>query len=422
VKRLVALLFVAEALASGDIRYFRSERPVRIDALTATHVCLVADADLYAHAASGLSDVRLYHDGVETPYLIAASTPPPAVLERSIAPLNLGTRGGMTAFDVAMPASGYSDLRLTVRGKNFIAAVTVSGSQQETGPATRIGSFTIFDLTRQHLGRSTLLHLPASDFRFLHFRVAGPLGPNQIGGLLIDQPSTAKPSFLTVAETTRATHKGHTTVVEFTVPARVPVDRIEFAPARTPANFSREVTISAAPSPLKELSEAGGQSQPLTSFGSLLRVHTVEDGRPIDQERFAIDAPHAVFDAPSKWTITIENGDDAPLVPTAVRLEMLERDLCFEASEARGYTLYYGDPALSAPRYDLGQLIHFRVQDATRAAAQVERANPFYKPRPDARPFTERHPVLLWIALAVVVAVLGAIALRSARTPTHSAF
>jgi hypothetical protein len=31
------------------------------------------------------------------------------------------------------------------------------------------------------------------------------------------------------------------------------------------------------------------------------------------------------------------------------------------------------------------------------------------------RPFTERHPVLLWVALILVVGTLGFVALRSAR-------
>jgi hypothetical protein len=415
VKRLVALLFIAEAVVSPDLRYFRSERPVAVSAQTGTHACLVVDTGLFAQAAQGLSDVRLYHNRVETPYILQTAAPPAAVLEQRIAPLNLGRRRGMTGFDARMPASNYSDVRLTVIGKNFIATVSVTGSQEQSGPLTKIGSFTIFDLTRQRLGRSTLLHLPASDFRYLHFDIAGRLGPEQIGGLSIDQRSAAEPSYLTVAESAQTTRKGHTTVVDFTVPAKVPVDRVEFVPARAPTNFSREVSIAATMGASRDQSEAGLQPRTITAFGNLLRVHTVEDGRPIDQERLAIDAPQAIFDAPSKWAITIENGDDAPLVPTAVRLEMLERDLCFEASGGSGYVLYYGDPALTPPRYDLGQLVHFRVQDATRALAQAERRNPEYQPRPDARPFTERHPILLWIALALVVAILGAIAFRNAR-------
>ena len=71
---------------------------------------------------------------------------------------------------------------------------------------------------------------------------------------------------------------------------------------------------------------------------------------------------------PSKWTITIDNGDNAPLVPDSVRLEMVKRNLCFEASVGK-YTLYYGDHRLGAPRYDLGQFLVVHVKDAAQAAA-----------------------------------------------------
>ncbi len=92
---------------------------------------------------------------------------------------------------------------------------------------------------------------------------------------------------------------------------------------------------------------------------------------------------------------------------------MLERDLCFDASAGARYTLYYGDPALAAPNYDYAKLF-MPQSNAARATAGPEQLNPKYQPRPDERPFTERHPALLWLVLALVVVLLAAIALRSA--------
>ena len=94
---------------------------------------------------------------------------------------------------------------------------------------------------------------------------------------------------------------------------------------------------------------------------------------------------------------------------------MIERSLCFEASGGP-YALFYGDPTLSAPRYDLGQFLVIHLNQAARATTAPERPNPEYQPRPDTRPFTEKHPALLWIALGLVVSLLGAIALRTAKT------
>ena len=66
--------------------------------------------------------------------------------------------------------------------------------------------------------------------------------------------------------------------------------------------------------------------------------------------------------------------------------EMLERTLCFEAAANTSYTLYYGDPALAAPRYDYATLFVAQA-NALQATAGPESLNPAYQPRPDERPF-----------------------------------
>ncbi len=67
------------------------------------------------------------------------------------------------------------------------------------------------------------------------------------------------------------------------------------------------------------------------AFGNLLRIHSMQNGHRIDEERLSIDAPETDFSVPSKWTVTIENGNDAPLTIKSVSLQMLERRLCFDA-------------------------------------------------------------------------------------------
>jgi hypothetical protein len=146
--------------------------------------------------------------------------------------------------------------------------------------------------------------------------------------------------------------------------------------------------------------------------GNILRVHSIEEGRRIDEENLTVNAPQVFFDGPAKWTIAIENHDDAPIEVASVKLEMLERRLCFDAAAGAAYTLYYGDSALAAPQYDYARLFA-AAQDPALATLGAEIVNPAYQPRPDERPFTEKHPALLWVALIVVIALLGAVALRS---------
>ena len=418
-KPVANLLLLAVVATSPEIRYFHFERPVENLPAQPGQTCLVVDASLFAHAAGGLADLRLYRDGTETPYVIQVAAPVEAA-QRAIEPLNKGVSGGETVFDAELPDGRYSDVELAVTAHDFIATVQVSGSQAQAGGAeTRLGSYTIFDLTKQRLGRSTVLHLPESDFKFLHFRIAGPLTPDNITGLSIEKLPASQPRYVVVAETAHVEQKPHASILTFTVPAHVPVDRVVFAPGAQPALFSRDVKIEIEPVQQAPATDAPRYPQTVTGSGNLLRLHTVQNGHRIDEEHLVIDAPQAFFDTPARWTITIDNGDDAPLKVNAVKLQMLERDLCFEASGTGTATLYYGDAALSAPRYDYATLFT-RQPDAAKATSGPEQANPAFVPRPDERPFTEKHPALLWVALVLVIALLGAIALGSVKRPPEN--
>jgi len=69
---------------------------------------------------------------------------------------------------------------------------------------------------------------------------------------------------------------------------------------------------------------------------------------------------------------------------------------------------------LTAPRYDYATLFAPEA-DAVQAVLGAEKQNPEYRTRPDGRAFTEKHPGLLWVALLLVVVVLGVVAVRTAR-------
>ena len=228
-----------------------------------------------------------------------------------------------------------------------------------------------------------------------------------------------QPKYVTVAESSHITQKGDSSVLEFTVPAHVPVDRIAFTPGAAPALFSRDVNISVAP-------VAQPPATDRTEPRSLLRHSEISFA--FTASRMATGStknawrstrPEWTSQPPAKWTITIENGDDIPLTLQSVRLEMLQRNLCFEAATNADYTLFYGDPALSAPRYDYATLFT-RQADAAEATLGLEQLNPAYQSRPDERPFTEKHPALLWVTLVGVIALLGGIALRSAKRATRA--
>ncbi len=412
-RAVAGLLLLGLIVATPEARYFRYQRPLENLPAQQGQACVALDANIFAQASAGLADVRLYRDGAEVPYAMQQAEP--AVATRGLVELlNKGQRNGQAVFDAELQEGHYSDLELAVTRKDFIATVQVSGSQVAGASSpTRLGAFTIFDLSRQKLGRSTVLHLPESDFRTLHFQIAGPLHPDEVTGLSVVRLPVSRPRFVTVGETAQVTQKDHQSIFAISVSGRVPVDRVEFVVGAKPEQFSRSVIIRVE-STTPASTEGRLEEAPATSSGNLLRVHSEQNGHRIDEENLAVAAPSASFDHAAKYTVAVDNGDDPPLKIDAVRLEMVERDLCFDAEGSGQYLLAYGDPALQSPRYDYATL--FRLQpNRARLALGAQVANAAYQPRPDERPLTERYPALLWSALVLVVGLLGVIALRSVK-------
>ena len=408
--KISTLALLLAAAITPDVHYFRYERSILDTPTQQAQTCIALDATVFAHAEPRLSDLRLYQGEKEVPYAVGLATPVEAT-QNNISPLNVGERDGRIVFDAAMPEGTYSDVELDIDARDFIASVDVFGSQSQADRTpTKLGTYTIFDFMRQKLGRSTVLHLPQTNFRYLHFRVDGPLKPEEVTGLRFSGFVKSQPQYIATAETSQVVQQGHETLIAFTVPAHVPVARVVFAGGQQPVNFSRNVTVTVA----EQGVASSGESTLSPSEGNILRIHATRNGRRIDEERLSVDSPARDGGRPTKWMVKVDNGDDPPLALESVRLEMLERNLCFDAKPGAMYSLYYGDPALSAPRYDYATLFT-PEKGAKRGTLGPERENPGYHPRPDERPLTERHPALLWTALGLVVLILGGIALQSAK-------
>ena len=148
--------------------------------------------------------------------------------------------------------------------------------------------------------------------------------------------------------------------------------------------------------------------------GEISRVHMQRDGQKIDTEQTSLDLRGTTQ---GDLTIVIHNGDDAPLKITGARLQQYERRIYFDADSGTQPRLYYGDAKLEAPVYDYAKLFQ-KDANAPQALLGVEEANTAYAGRPDDRPWSERHPAVLWVAIISAVLVLGGIALRSMKGAT----
>ena len=416
-------------------QHMRYMRAVQMPAGSGT-ACAVLDAQIFPHAASSLVDLRLFPAAAgahEVPYAITMSE---AITEETQAArvLNLGMEGGRIAFDLEMPARAYTSvtLQLDPKAHDFIATATVTGSNTAGSHSGRaLGIFTLFDLSSQRLSRDTTLPLEESTFRYLHVTLsvspapggksAGSFGPSLVQGAQVPPSRSAQVVYTSVAETNSITTAGRESRASFELPVRVPVERVAFvlAPGYK-GNFSRDIRLTATTNPPAkgETQEEARASYPEQITGNILRVHANEAGREIRTEQLSVPAVlGSNLQRGAKVEVAIENGDDQPLPIAAVRLEMRQRELCFDASTASGgaLNLYYGDDRLQAPVYDYARLFS---AEASPLAAKLgpEMENPGYQPPADSRSFTDRHPEVLWIALIVVICALGAVAVRASKS------
>jgi hypothetical protein len=198
-----------------------------------------------------------------------------------------------------------------------------------------------------------------------------------------------------------SSREGKATVLTFTVPENVPVDRVTLDIDPAQPNFRRSVQVT-------------DDKDVYIGSGEIDRIHMVRSGEKIDSDEHDVG-----FSAVGHKTIKviIHNGDDPPLKLTSARLQQLERRIYFDAPPSGQVTLYYGDEKLEPPVYDYAKLF-LLAKDAAPAQPGRETANAGYTGRPDERPWTEKHPAVLWIAIVAAVLVLGAIALRSMKSAT----
>jgi hypothetical protein len=401
---------------------FRFQRVLQPPPDVNGQACAVLDASIYAHTGGQLSALRIYSDGHEVPFAITES----GELGQQQEParvMNLGRHGNAIVFDLAMPQRPYTSVVLDLDGRDFYATAKVSGAQGFDAPRTDLGQFVLFDLRSDGLSRSTTLALQESSFPILHVEMtftpapggdAKSLVPDMVHGASVPPSREAQTLYTTVAETTVIEQHGKLTVATLHVPAHVPIERAHIA--LDPAfrhDFLRAVTVAGkadAPGAIGADESVPGEIERVERPPSAAGIPAIRS------EQLNVDALLASdLREPATITVTINNGDDAPLPLRAVDLQMRQREICFDAQPAAAYLLRYGDDApVRPPVYDYAQLFRASATAAPVTLA-VETPNPQFREETHQRSYTDRHPELLWVALLLVITVLGTVAIHNAR-------
>lgn len=380
----------------------RYQRPVQVSAAGQNY--LSVDETTWNHARRDLGDLRLASGDTEIPYAFAVQRGGSEEQRKELSVLQQANVGGKTQFLIGMAGlTEYDHVQLKLATRNFVSHAKVEGSDD---PHARVwaglGSTILYDLSKENLGSNMMLRLPRATYKYLRVTIDGPVSPSDVQGATSQMAEEHPPMWRNVGSTTAQAQQDKDTVFTFSLSDKIPVDRVVLSMAAAPTtNFRRDVEIR-------------DEKDNWLGTGEIERIHMVRGGQKIDSEQETVS-----FSGIGHPTIKVivHNGDDRPLNFTGASLEQLERRVYFDASAPAQLTLYYGDEKLNPPVYDYAKLFQ-QTKSPSLATFGPETDNLAYSERPDNRPWSERHPVLLWIAILAAVLGLGAVALRSMRTAT----
>ncbi len=400
-----AALFLALLLVAGAadppqpaIAYFSNLRVVRV-AQPEGQNFFVVDEEIWSHARADLGDLRLY-DG-ETPVQYALSEQRAGISSEEVDAkiLNLGTVGGHTEFDLdAGSLPEYDRVRLRLDAHDFVATASVSGGAAP-GKAAEVvlAPSTLYDFTKEQLGSNSQLKLPRSSFRYLHVRLSPGIRPQQVTGATIYNLHEQLASWTKAGVCSAPQSKQRTTIITCDVPEKVPLSRVLLHVAPAQVNFKRTVSVE------------DSKGVPIAS-GEISRVRVNRAGTQVIAEDLAVN----VSGNSSRLTLVIDNGDNPALDITAAAPLSLERRVYFDPQGKTALSLYYGDEKLSAPVYDYARFFHLEPLPA-QAQLGPGAHNAQYTGRPDDRPWSERHTIVLWAAMLLAVLALSFLAVRGLR-------
>jgi Protein of unknown function (DUF3999) len=382
---------------SSAISYFHYQRQLQPLNSSGQHY-IVVDETVWQHARPDLSDLRIYLADKEIPYRLTIEQGSSETEQRRCRVLQPGTIGGKTQFLLDMSGvAEYDRIELNLRARNFVAHARVEGQDDLHGAKWAIlGTTTLYDLSDERLGRNFTLKIPLTTYKYLRVTVDKPVNPSDVESGTAGITRAQKAVWRDLGSEPKQSQPGKDTILTFSVQGQVPVERAVFSVDPAQQNFLRKVEVQ-------------GENGQEFGSGEIRRVHMERNGQKIDTEQTSLDLRGNIQGA---LKIIIHNGDDMPLKIMGARLQQYERRIYFDADAGIQPKLYYGDAQLDAPIYDYAKLFQ-KNTNADQKQLGAEEVNATFTGRPDDRPWSERHPAVLWLAIIAAVLILGGVALRS---------
>jgi hypothetical protein len=344
-----------------------------------------------------LGDLRIRKDGEEIPYVIETMSGSlqehecrPEMIDKSVAP----DAGLQITLDLAKchEARKHSRLRIATPLTNFRQKVRIETSDDNHYWVEAREDGYIFDFTQDDRKLSVLtIDYPVATRRYVRATIFGWSSPGDLTGAWSCYRVEREPERTIIDAITpqraedRATRSSVLTLD--LGQAGLPHDRVRLDAGQS--DFHRAVQLEAS---------EDGKAWFLLTQGALFRVP--------DEASLALSYPqrHERY-----LRLRIFNGDNRPVPVTRVFVETPKQVIKFLPPSAGDVALYYGARDAKSPVYDLAAILSRKepLPETTPIVGEWKINPDYHAPAAPARPWSDRHPVVLYAVLGVAVAGMG---------------
>ena len=365
--------------------------------------------ELFAHCNAACADLRIVdRQGQEVPYELKTGhatahfeSHEARIVENSFA----AGKFTQVVGDLGRDAPFYDRVRLETTQPDFIVWAEVALS--DDGKTWRIveSRAPIARFRKRSVEGTQTIPFQGLNSRYIRVRIFEADTQFSVAGLTVFREESHPATLAKVPATFQLAMSDDTTETAWTTDlaaSRVPVSRLQFV-TDTPA-FYRAVRIQ---------DSSDGKLWNYRGSGVIYRYTRAATTR----ESLTVDFP----EWPENRLVRVEviNGNDRPLQNAGLSLFAVPRVVLFGLQPNTEYRLLYGNDRAPSPQYDLSHYLETGPSKPVYLNFSLgpEDVTANYR---DPRPFSERHPEVLWISLGIAIVLIGLTALKTLRTPGPS--
>jgi Protein of unknown function (DUF3999) len=365
--------------------------------------------ELFAHCNAGCSDLRIVDaQGQEVPYELKtdrarahSESYEARILENSFA----AGKFTQVVGDLGRDAPFYDRVRVETTQPDFIVWAEVSLSDDAKTWRIVETRAPIARFRKHSVDGTQTISFQGLNSRYIRVRIFEAEAQFGVTGLTVFREESHPATLAEVPATFQLATSDDTAETAWTADlavSRVPVSRLQFV-ADTP-EFYRAVRIA---------DSADGKLWNYRGSGVIYRYNRAATTR----ESLTVDFP----EWPENHLVRVEviNGNDQPLHNARLTLLAFPRVVLFRPQPNTEYRILYGNEGASSPQYDLSHFLETEPSKLVYLNLSLgpEENTSNYR---DPRPFSERHPEVLWISLGIAIVLIGFTALKTLRTPNPS--